>query len=113
MIPANNKHSSKTLSIDRSKAGDRRNGSSRPSGSNKDAMQGEGNYAAARHYNEGERRFVASGKVPASEAENQAMFAAEEDSKDRAEQSVSGPAEAPSDLSIPSVGGKRVGRRRR
>jgi hypothetical protein len=72
MIPANNKHSTKTLSIDR------------------------------RHFNDAERRFVASGKVlaaaraaaPKSEAENQAMFAAEEEVKDRANQSALAPTEA-------------------
>jgi hypothetical protein len=72
MIPANNKHSTKTLSIDR------------------------------RHFNEAERRFVASGEVPAaaraaapkSEAENQAMFAAEEEVKDRAKESALAPTEA-------------------
>lgn len=55
-------------------------------------MQGEGNYEAARAFNAAERKFVASGKVaaaaraaaPRSEAERQAMLAAEEEGKRRA-----------------------------
>jgi len=58
----------------------------------KDGVQGEGNYAAAREFNEAERKFVASGKVPAAaraaepttEAERQAMLAAEKEGKRRA-----------------------------
>ena len=61
----------------------------------KDVVQGEGNYeAAAREFNEGEREFVASGKLaaaaraaaPKSELELQAMFAAEEEGKLRAKE---------------------------
>ena len=60
----------------------------------KDGVQGEGNYEAAREFNEAERTFVASGKVaaaaraaaPKSEAERQAMFAAEEEGKRRAKE---------------------------
>jgi hypothetical protein len=58
----------------------------------KDVVQGEGNYEAAREFNEAERKFVASGRVaaaaraaaPKSEIELQAMFAAEEEGKRRA-----------------------------
>jgi hypothetical protein len=54
--------------------------------SGKNGVQGEGNYDAAREFNEAERQFVAFGKVDAaaraaaskSEAERQAMVAAEE-----------------------------------
>jgi hypothetical protein len=60
----------------------------------KDGVQGEGNYAAAREFNDAERKFVASGKVaaaaraaaPETEAERQAMFAAEEEGKRRAKE---------------------------
>ncbi len=60
----------------------------------KDGAQGEGNYEAAREFNAAERKFVASGKVaaaaraaaPKSEAERQAMFAAEEEGKRRAKE---------------------------
>ena len=53
---------------------------------------GEGNYAAAREFNEAERKFVASGKVeaaaraaaPKNEAERLAMLAAEAEGKRRA-----------------------------
>lgn len=58
----------------------------------KDGVQGEGNYAAAREFNEAERKFVASGKVaaaaraaaPKSEAEQREMIAAEKEGKRRA-----------------------------
>ena len=61
---------------------------------NSDGVQGEGNYEAARHFNEAERRFVESGKVggaaraaaPKSDAEEQAMLAAEAKGKQRAKQ---------------------------
>lgn len=57
-------------------------------------VQGESNYQAARQFNEAERKFVASGKVaaaarmatPKSEADQQAMFAAEEEGKRRAKE---------------------------
>jgi hypothetical protein len=56
------------------------------------AMQGEGNYEAARKFDEDERKFVESGKVdaaaraaaPRSEAERQQMLAAEREGKSRA-----------------------------
>lgn len=57
-----------------------------------DGVQGEGNYAAARAFNDAERRFVASGRVaaaahaaaPSSEAERLAMLEAEQVGKARA-----------------------------
>ena len=60
----------------------------------KDGVQGEGNYEAAREFNEAERKFVASGKVaaaaraaaPKSEAERQEMIAAEQAGKRRAKE---------------------------
>ena len=59
-----------------------------------DGLQGEGNYGAARVFNEAERKFVASGKVPAAaraaaprtEAERQEMLAAEHKGKARAKE---------------------------
>lgn len=64
----------------------------KPASPSKDGVQGEGNYTAAREFNEAERKFVASGKVPAaaraaaptSEAERQALLAAEREGKRRA-----------------------------
>jgi hypothetical protein len=64
----------------------------KPASPSKDGVQGEGNYTAAREFNEAERKFVASGKVPAaaraaaptSEAERQALLAAEKEGKRRA-----------------------------
>ena len=61
---------------------------------NEDGVQGEGNYKAAREFNEAERKFAASGKVaaaaraaaPKSEAERQAMIAAEREGKRRAKE---------------------------
>jgi superoxide dismutase len=73
---------------------DRRKSDAGPSQMKKDGVQGEGNYEAAREFNEAERKFVASGKVaaaaraaaPKSEAERQEMIAAEEQGKRRAKQ---------------------------
>jgi hypothetical protein len=56
------------------------------------AMQGEGNYQAAREFNAAEHKFVASGKVPAaalaaaphSDAERREMADAEDQGKQRA-----------------------------
>jgi hypothetical protein len=69
-------------------------GDAKPASKSKEGVQGEGNYEAARKFNADEHRFVASGKVaaaaraaePKSEAERQAMFAAEEEGKRRAKQ---------------------------
>jgi hypothetical protein len=57
-----------------------------------DGVQGEGNYAAARAFNDAERKFVASGKVaaaaraaaPRTEAERLSMLEAERVGKTRA-----------------------------
>jgi hypothetical protein len=57
-----------------------------------DEVQGEGDYKSARNFNEAERKFVASGRVPPaaraaapkSEAEQQEMLAAEREGKRRA-----------------------------
>lgn len=57
-----------------------------------DGVQGEGNYEAAREFNEAERKFVESGKVPAaaraaaprSDAEAEELLAAEQEGKRRA-----------------------------
>ncbi len=54
-----------------------------------DGVQGEGDYRSAREFNEAERKFVESGKVPAaaraaapkSEAEAQDLLAAEQEGK--------------------------------
>ena len=59
-----------------------------------DGVQGEGNYVAAREFNDAERKFVASGMVdaaaraaaPRSEAERQEMLAAEAEGKRRAKE---------------------------
>ena len=68
-------------------------GSAKAAPGSKDVVQGEGHYEAAREFNEGEREFVASGKLaaaraaaPKSELELQAMFAAEEEGKRRAKE---------------------------
>ena len=58
------------------------------------ALQGEGNYEAARKFDEAERQFVASGKVaaaaraaaPTSEAEEREMLAAEAEGRGRAKE---------------------------
>jgi hypothetical protein len=80
----------------------------------KDGVQGEGNYDAARAFNEAERKFVASGKVdaaaraaaPKSEAEQRAMIAAEEEGKGRAKEEDPALTRASSDSGTPSAFGK-------
>ena len=89
MVPTGNEHLTKTPSTGSARTEDRRKSDAEPSEMNKDGVQGEGNYEAAREFNEAERKFVASGKVaaaarPKSEAERQEMIAAEEEGKRRA-----------------------------
>jgi len=72
--------------LDKWRGGQRSKSAAKSAVASKDGVQGEGNYEAARKFNEAERKIVASGKVaaaaraaaPKSEAERQAMFAAEE-----------------------------------
>ena len=86
MIRNSNKHSAKALSTSGADTGQRSKSEAKSAVASKDGVQGEGNYEAARKFNEAERKFVASGRVaaaaraaaPKSEAERQAMFAAEE-----------------------------------
>jgi hypothetical protein len=62
--------------------------------SREDDVQGEGDYEAARAFNETERKFVESGKVPAaaraaapkSKAEQQALLDAEQEGMRRAKE---------------------------
>ena len=94
MVPTDNEHPTKTLSTGSARTQDRCKSDAGPSEMNKDGVQGEGNYEAAREFNEAERKFVASGKVaaaaraaaPKSEAERQEMIAAEEEGKRRAKE---------------------------
>jgi hypothetical protein len=66
-----------------------------------DAVQGEGNYEAAREFNAAQRRFVQSGKVdaaargaaPKSDAEKQQMAEAEQGAKSRAKEDYPPPPE--------------------
>jgi hypothetical protein len=64
-------------------------------------MKAKSNYEAARHFNEADRSFVAAGKAPVAaraapktEADHQAMFAADQEAKDRAKEGVAAPAES-------------------
>ena len=94
MDPTNNKHLPETRSTGSARTEDLRKIDAEPPEAHKDGVQGEGNYEAARAFNEAERKFVASGKVdgaaraaaPKSEAEQQAMIAAEEEGKRRAKE---------------------------
>ena len=94
MVPTNKPPTTKPPATGGAKTDDRRKTGAGLSEMNKDGVQGEGNYAAAREFNEAERKFVASGKVdaaaraaaPKSEAERQAMFAAEQEGKRRAKE---------------------------
>ena len=60
----------------------------------KDGVQGEGNYDAAREFNESEQKFVAAGKVaagaraaaPRTDEERKALLAAEQEGKRRAKE---------------------------
>jgi len=87
MIRTPNSHPAKTPSTSGAKTEHRPKSDPKPAAPSKDGVQGEGNYAAAREFNEAERKFVASGKAaaaaraaaPESEAERQAMLAAEEE----------------------------------
>jgi hypothetical protein len=67
--------------------------STEPAESRGDGVQGEGNYEAARAFNDAERKFVESGNVPAaraaapkSGAEQQELIAAEQEGMRRAKQ---------------------------
>jgi len=92
MIRTPTKHSPKTPSTSGVNTAHGPKSDPKPAAPSKDGVQGEGNYTAAREFNETERKFVASGKVaaaaraaaPTTEAERQAMFAAEEEGKRRA-----------------------------
>ncbi len=92
MIRTPNKHFANTRSASGAITTHRPKGDSKPASASKDGVQGEGNYEAAREFNAAEHKFVASGKVPGAaraaapttEAERQAMFAAEEEGKRRA-----------------------------
>ena len=83
---------SKRPATDVPNPGTARDGNAKPAATSNDGVQGEGNYDAAREFNEAERKFVASGKVdaaaraaaPKTEAERQEMVAAEEEGKRRA-----------------------------
>ncbi len=89
-----NRHSAKTPSPRGANTAQPPKTESKPAAPGKDGVQGEGDYKAARQFNEAERKFVASGKVaaaaraaaPKTEAERQAMFAAEEEGKRRAKE---------------------------
>jgi|KBSMisStandDraft_5_1062788.scaffolds.fasta_scaffold05848_3 hypothetical protein len=78
------------------KTGAARDADAKPAAIDKDGVQGEGNYTAAREFDEAERKFVASGKVaaaaraaaPKTDAEQQEMLAAEEEGKRRAKGEV-------------------------
>jgi len=67
-----------------------------------DSVQGEGNYEAAREFNEAERKFVQSGKVdaaaraaaPKDDAESQQLLDAEQKAKSRAKEDYPPPPEA-------------------
>ena len=94
MIRTPTRHSTKTSATSGANTAHRSKSDPKPTAASKDGVQGEGNYEAAREFNAAERKFVASGKVaaaaraaaPKSEAERQAMFAAEEEGKRRAKE---------------------------
>lgn len=89
-----NKHSPKAPSASNENTVQPPKSGAKTGGVSKNDVQGEGNYEAARAFNEAERKFVKSGKVaaaaraaaPKSDAEQQAMLAAEEEGKRRAKE---------------------------
>ena len=92
MIRTPNKRFTKVPSTSGANTAHRPESYAKSSAPRKEAVQGEGNYEAAREFYAAERKFVASGKVaaaaraaaPRTETERQAMFAAEEEGKQRA-----------------------------
>ena len=89
-----------------------------PGPPDKEHVQGEGDYKSARKFNEAERKFVASGQVaaaaraaaPNSEAERQAMLAAEQEGKSRAKEEDPALTKARPDSAIRKVPKKGSGR---
>ncbi len=120
MVPTNNEQPTKTPSPGSAETGDRRKIGAIPSEMNKDGVQGEANYEAARAFNEAERKFVASGKVaaavraaaPKSEAERQEMIAAEQEGKRRAKEEDPALTKARPDSATARVPGKDSDRKR-
>ena len=94
MVSTNNAHPTKPPSPDGATTDKRARRDAGPPEARKDSVQGEGNYEAARQFNDAERKFVAAGKVaaaaraaaPKSEAEQQEMIAAEQEGKRRAKE---------------------------
>ena len=97
---AKTKHRPKAASNESAKA--KGNGGTRPATqTGTDAVQGEGNYEAAREFNAAQRKFVQSGKVaaaardaaPKSDEEKEQMLAAEQEAKSRAKEDYPPPPE--------------------
>ena len=94
MVPTSKQRDTKPPSTGSPRTDDRGKSDQTPPEINKDGVQGEGNYEAARNFNEAERKFVASGKVaaaaraaaPTTDAERQEMAAAEQEGKRRAKE---------------------------
>ena len=94
MLLTNDPPSSKRLSSDGASADDRQQADAGDTITDAGHVQGEGDYVAAREFNEAERKFVASGKVaaaaraaaPESDAEQQEMMAAEDSGRRRAKE---------------------------
>jgi len=66
MIRKPDGQSAKTPSTGSAPAAQRSKNEPNPAAPGKDGVQGEGNHAAAREFNEAERKFVESGKVAAA-----------------------------------------------
>ncbi len=89
MVPTHTTLLPEKTPLERRNSTDRRKGTADPSETAAGGMQGEGNYDAARNFNEAQHQFVASGKVeaaaraaaPGSDAEQREMIAAEEEGK--------------------------------
>lgn len=120
MVPTDNEQMTKTPSPGNARTGDRTKSDARSAETNKDGVQGEGNYKAAREFNEAERKFVAAGKVaaaaraaaPRSDAEQQAMLAAEQEGRRRGKEDDPMPAKVGADSVAPKASAKDVDRKR-
>jgi hypothetical protein len=86
------------------------------------AMQGEGNYEAARKFNAAERQFVQSGKVdaaaraaaPKDDEEGRQLLEAEQEARSRAKEDYPPPPEArPGGTDAPRIEPSKDSRRRR
>lgn len=113
MVPTYTGHLPKTPSIDRMHTDDQCTSGVEPSGTKKERMQGEGNYEAAREFNDAERKLedAARAAKPRSEAEQQEMIAAEQEGKRRAKDKDPALAKSSPESAPPGAPAKNAGKK--